>query len=513
MSREGQKRSEAHVERFREALGPFVVGTERTHMPVAFTNAVEPGHRIVFVNNSFLALTGYRRDEVIGQPFPAFLVGATDAAAIALINGQFDGPAAPLEVECQRRDGGRVQVELRVTPVSDRGGGVVQHAVSLVDLSAETQRRNSESEALHVLYQQAPDFIAITQGPDHRFTFVNTAYEETVGPRELVGRTVREAFPEMTTQEMCTMRDEVYRTGKPYIASGLASWFQRKAGGDLELRYVDLIYQPIEASDGAITGIFCEGHDVTEERALFDRVQALQVDLVHLTRLSAMGTMAATLAHEMTQPLAAIANYTETCKLLNAVPGGDREEIASALDEIANCVRRGADIIRQLRELTERRKTRRDHFRLKDAVTESVALVRAAGCAGTSIVDSSSAQIEIDADRTQIQQILINLVRNGCEAAAETPGGGVTVSAAVEADRVVVRVQDTGSGVSPEASKTLFKWADSTKPHGTGIGLSICRTLVEAHGGDLWLEDSGHAGSCFAFSLPVPNAGRWAASA
>ncbi len=131
-----------------------------------------------------------------------------------------------------------------------------------------------------------------------------------------------------------------------------------------------------------------------------------------------------------------------------------------------------------------------------------MALVRGAGCANTPIFEPSPGKIELDADRTQIQQVLINLLRNGCEAAGPS-GGRVTVSAEIKDQKVVVSIQDTGSGVSPAASKTLFQWADSTKPHGTGIGLSICRTIVEAHGGDLWLAETGRTGSRFAFSLPL----------
>ena len=506
-----QKRGEKRVEHFQQALGPFVVAAETTRMPIVFTTAGN-GHPIIFANDSFLKLTGYRREDVIGQPFPRLLAGAGNPDAQRLIEAEFQDSAELLNVECLRKDGGRVWTSLSVAPVHDRQGVVVQYFASLVDLSVQNRRRRSERNALHILYQQTPDFIAITEGPDHRISFANAAYQQLVGDRDLLGRTMREALPELATQEILAHRDRVYRTGKAFVGKCTAVKLQREAGADIQIRYLDLIYQPVTALDGTVTGIFCEGHDVTEQRALDDRVKALQVDLVHLTRLSAMGTMAATLAHEMTQPLTAIGNYVAVCSQLNALEGDHREQIKGLLEEIAVAVRRGGDVIHELQRLTERRKTPRDHFRLKDAIHESVALVRAAGCGNAAIVDRSAGQIELDADRTQIQQVLINLLRNGCEAVGPS-GGRVTVSTVMKQDRVIVSVKDTGDGVSPEAARTLFHWSDSAKPHGAGIGLSICRTIVEAHGGDLWLKESGHTGACFAFSLPLALRGKAAANA
>jgi signal transduction histidine kinase len=410
-----------------------------------------------------------------------------------------------MNVDCLRKDGGRVSVALCVAPVHDRQGAIVQYFASLVDLTVQNKRRRGEQTALHILYQQTPDFIAITEGPDHRITFANAAYRQLVGDRDLLGRPMREALPELATQEILAHRDLVYRTGHAFVGRCTPVKLQREAGADIEIRYLDLIYQPITAPDGTVTGIFCEGHDVTEQKALDDRVKALQVDLVHMTRLSAMGTMAATLAHEMTQPLTAIGNGVAACRLLNAREGDHREQIRGLLEAIATAVRRGGEVIHELQKLTERRKSPRHHFRLKDAIHESVALVRAAGCGSAAIVDRSAGHIELDANRTQIQQVLINLLRNGCEAIGPS-GGRVIVSATMKQDKVIVSVKDTGEGVSPEAARTLFQWSDSAKPHGTGIGLSICRTIVEAHGGDLWLRESGRTGSCFAFSLPLaPN--------
>ncbi|MES2046643.1 MAG: ATP-binding protein [Pseudomonadota bacterium] len=498
-----QKLGEERFDHFQQAFDPFVVAAEATRMPVAFTSA-STGHPIVFANDSFLKLTGYRRAEVIGHPFARLLTGARNPARLRLVEGEFQDSTDTLNVECLRKDGGRVQIALLVVPVHDRHGAVVQYFTSLVDLTAERQQRRSDRSALHALYQQAPDFIAFTEGPDHRFTFANAAYQHLVGDRDLLGRTMREAIPELAAQEILACCDRVYRTGEAFVDRCLAVKLQREVGADIETRYLNLIYQPVTEPDGTVTGIFCEGHDATEQKALADRVATLQVDLVHLTRLSAMGTMAATLAHEITQPLTAIANNAAACSHLNTLQGDHREQMKGLLDAITVAAHRGIQVIRELRKMTDRNRSPRDCFRLKDAVHESVALVRATACDNAVIVDRSAGQIELDADRTQVQQVLINLLRNGCEALG-TAGGRVTVSTSVKQNKVIIFVRDTGEGVSPEAARTLFQWSDSTKPHGTGIGLSICRTIVESYGGELWLKETGHTGSCFAFSLPLPS--------
>lgn len=496
-----QQLAERKIDGFRQALGPFVVAAEASRMAMVFTSAIEDDHPIVFVNDAFLSLVGYARDEVIGQPF-GFLLGSVEPDVRERIRCQFDDGLETLDVECRRKDGGRIWVALCIHPVVDQLGLVAQHCASFVDLSAQMQRMRHERTALHALYQHTPDFIAITEGPDHRFTFANAAYQALVGPRDLLGRTVAEALPELVSQQIVKLLDEAYRSGERFLGEAIGIKLQREAGADVELRFLNLIHQPVRDADGRVTGMFCEGHDVTDQVAVAEQMRTLQAEIIHLSRLSAMGTMAATLAHELTQPLTAISNHAAACRYLHVAEDEDGERIAGGLDAITASAQRAGEIIHRLRDMTKRRKSRREHFDLHDAIRESIALVRPRAGPGTSILNQSDADIELDADRIQIQQVIINLVRNACEAIG--PGEGrVTVSTARRRDKIVVSVRDSGSGVSPDATKSLFTWAESTKPEGTGIGLSICRTIVKAHDGDLWLAESGPRGSRFSFSLPA----------
>ena len=308
-----QQLAEQQIDDFRDALGPFVVAAEASRMAMVFTNAGVAEHPIVFANDSFLKLVGYRRKELIGQPFNILMHGAVEPDTLELIRQQFEHSFDTIDVELRRGDGGQVWVALCVNPVHDHAGDVVQHCVSFVDLSAQMKRIRRERAALHALYEHTPGFIALTEGSDHRFTFANAAYQKLVGPRELLGLPVEQVFPELRGQAIFSELDNVYRTGEPFSGAAMPISLQRETGSDLETRFLDFLCQPVREPDGSVSGMFWEGHDVTEQMKGAAQILALQAKLIHLSRVSAMGTMAATLAHELTQPLTAIANYAAAC--------------------------------------------------------------------------------------------------------------------------------------------------------------------------------------------------------
>jgi two-component system sensor kinase FixL len=243
-----------------------------------------------------------------------------------------------------------------------------------------------------------------------------------------------------------------------------------------------------------------------DHKRTLQRLMSCQAELIHVSRVCAMGSMAATLAHELNQPLTAISNYTMACRMLLASGRDRRAELAEGLAAIEDNAMRAGAIIRWLRDMTKRGSTRKETFDLNDAVRESVEIVRAAGCDGVRIESESEGTVMVEADRVQIQQVVMNLAKNGCEAAADVEDGRVTVSTRVEPDRVIVSVDDTGPGIAPEVSARLFEWTDSAKPDGMGIGLSISRAIVEAHEGDIWLEDGREGRTRFCFSVPLDEA-------
>lgn len=157
-------------------------------------------------------------------------------------------------------------------------------------------------QSLHELYDHAPGFIATTTGALHTFEFANASYKRFVGCDDLVGRTVADVMPEIIEQGIITVLDDVYRTGEPFVGSSMQIKLLNPVTGARDLRSIDVVYQPVRGAKGEIVGLFCEGYEVTARNAAQQIIAALQAQMIHVSRVNAMGTMAATLAHELNQP-------------------------------------------------------------------------------------------------------------------------------------------------------------------------------------------------------------------
>jgi two-component system sensor kinase FixL len=247
-------------------------------------------------------------------------------------------------------------------------------------------------------------------------------------------------------------------------------------------------------------------HDISERKADENRIQELQKELLHATRLTATGQLSAALAHELNQPLTAILNYTG---ILEELAAQDKSPHASMLRStaarISEQTARAGEIIRRLRGFVAKREPDRAVQDLNVAVQESVAL-GFVGAAQSSVKlhkDLAKDLPLVSIDKIQIQQVMINLVRNAVEAMQDTPRRALSVSTERDGAFAIVSVADTGPGLAPEIVQSLFKPFVTTKEHGLGIGLSICRTIIEAHGGKLWMEPNKDGGTIFRFRLPA----------
>ncbi|MFA5966778.1 MAG: HAMP domain-containing sensor histidine kinase [Sphingomonas sp.] len=213
--------------------------------------------------------------------------------------------------------------------------------------------------------------------------------------------------------------------------------------------------------------------------------------------------MAATLAHELSQPLTIISNYAAICRQLAGARDAGGGEFDVGLEQIAAAAVRARALIVRIRAMAKQGEPLRESLDLKEAVAEAVDFVRIGKPVGISIRDHVGSGVRIEGDRVQLQQVIINLVKNACDAFDPPDRGQVTLSSAVEGDRIVISVEDSGPGVPATEIDALFEWTGSAKPEGMGLGLSISRTIVEAHDGKLWLDHSDGGGARFCFSIPV----------
>ena len=251
--------------------------------------------------------------------------------------------------------------------------------------------------------------------------------------------------------------------------------------------------------------------DLTERQKTEARLQELQSELVHISRLTAMGEMASTLAHELNQPLSAISNYLKGSRnLLEGHSDENATTIRSALDKAADQAVRAGQIISRLRDFVSRGETERRAESIGKLVEEASALALV-GVKDRGIRVQFQFDPSVDlvlADRVQIQQVLLNLIRNAMDAMETSEVRDLTIAIApTDKNFVRISVTDTGSGVAPEVAKQLFQPFVTTKRHGMGVGLSISRTIVEAHGGQIWVEQNPLGGTIFRFTLPTVSNG------
>lgn len=267
----------------------------------------------------------------------------------------------------------------------------------------------------------------------------------------------------------------------------------------------------LSVGEGAIAGkkIFVGiVHDITGERQRDQKIQELQGELLHATRVTAMGHMSSALAHELNQPLGAILAYTGAMRRLINEKDPPLDELREAIDLAAQDATRAGQIIRRLRAFVEKREVHRNPEDVGVLISEAAAIGSLGLAArGFKVSIGKSANLpKLMIDRIQIQQVLVNLIRNAVESLDNSSSPQISITARHEGEYVRIAVADNGHGLAPEIAERLFEPFATTKAQGMGMGLNICRTIVESHGGRIWTEGNTNGGSIFAFRLPVMQA-------
>ena len=246
--------------------------------------------------------------------------------------------------------------------------------------------------------------------------------------------------------------------------------------------------------------------DLTERQQTEARLQELQSELVHMSRLTAMGEMASALAHELNQPLSAIANYMKgSRRLLQDSQDEHAATLRDVMEKAAEQALRAGDIIRRLRDFVARGESERRVEDVKKLIEEASALALVgAKDRGVRVRFAFDPRLDfVLADKVQVQQVLLNLIRNAIESMEETEKRELVISTAPAQDNLVtISVADTGTGIAPEVAAQLFQPFITTKRHGMGVGLSISRTIIESHGGSIAPQPNPGGGTVFAFTLP-----------
>jgi len=368
------------------------------------------------------------------------------------------------------------------------------------ELRAEHAFRKSMEDSLHT-GMRAIDMAG-------RVVYVNPAFCRMVGYQagELLGRTAPLPYwPPEEQERIAAALSQAHGDGAP--PTGIELRLQRQGGE----RFDALLFEaPLVDADGRQTGWMGSMLDITERKEARERARQQEEKLQATARLVTMGEMASALAHELNQPLSAIASYTTGCQNLLEAGNASPAELRTALDKTAQQAQRAGHIIRRVHEFVRKHDPTRSPVHINGAVEEAVGFAEA---------EARKRQVrlwlELDggdpvlqADPVLLQQVLLNLIRNGMDAMAATPlpERDLRVATARASGAVTVSVADRGCGIAPEVAQQMFSPFFTTKPGGMGMGLHICRSIMETHGGRVWAEPNPGGGTTFSFSLPAEGA-------
>jgi len=367
-----------------------------------------------------------------------------------------------------------------------------------------TDRKRAEYLTGQV-FERSPDDVFII-ARDYRYQRVNPVYEQH-------WRKPAEKIVGMHVADLLGM--ESFEHMRPYLKRCFEGEEVNQAGwltfGSRGRRYVVVSCSPLRPNSERVEAALVISRDLTEHMLASEALREAQATLAHVTRVTTLGEVTASFAHELNQPLAAIVNNANAC--LGLLPRGrhDLDEVREALGDIVGDAERASAIIERVRGLAKRSPLERVPLRLVDVVDDVVALAAAESAARRVAIrtDVAGDLPLVLGDRVQLQQVLLNLVVNAMDAMskAEEADRRLEIRGRPEthdgAQAITISVQDRGIGLQAGHTEQLFEAFYTTKPHGMGMGLAISRSIIEAHGGRLWAESNRGPGATFSFRLPA----------
>jgi PAS domain S-box-containing protein len=467
--------------------------------------STRPDGSVDFINRRWLESTGLAKEEALGWDWGS-VVHPDDLARYVKEWRAALAAGKPMESEARlrRADGKYRWWLIRNVPLRDERGKIVKWYGTAVDIEdrkrAEEALRQSEEQWRDVFENNPTMYFMVNAAGT--VTAVNPFGAEQLGYSvdELVGQPVLNVFPdsdrESVRRNMALCLEQLGHA-KTWEARNV-----RKDGTTLRVRETA---KAVPRVNGPVLLIACE--DITEQRRAAEALRQAQADLAHVNRVTTMGELTASLAHEINQPIAAAVTNSNACMRWLARDHPDLAEARAAAARAVRDGRRAGEIISRIRLLFKKGAPEREPVDVNEVIRGMIVLLRSEAVRySISVRTELAADLpQVMADHVQLQQVVMNLMINGMEAMKDVDGAReLTIrSHCAENGQLLVSISDTGVGLPPQYADQIFNAFFTTKPHGTGMGLRISRSVIESHGGRLWAADNASCGASFYFTLPI----------
>jgi PAS domain S-box-containing protein len=463
--------------------------------------------RILEANDEFLRMVGYDRDDLTaGRLHRTTLTPPEwrdrDARTVAELKRI--GTAQPFEKEYLRKDGSRVPVLIGGAMFEEGTSQGVGFVLDLTERKRAMEALRQSEERFRTLVQFSFDVYWET---DAQHRFIHQEFAESLADAPASGSEIGKTRWEVPYLEP---DEEAWRKHRETLDAHLPfrDFELARPAPDGSKRYVSVSGLPVFDERGRFVGYRGVGRHITERRRAEEALRAMQAELAHANRVTTMGELSASIAHEVNQPIAAtVTNAQAALRWLRAQPP-DLDEVRASLSRIVEDGNRAGNVIGGIRAFINKVPPRKDRFDLNEAILEMIALTRSEVFKHGILLRTELAPglPGVDGDRTQLQQVILNLVLNAIEAMGDLDEGTRELRISTEteaAGSVLVTVRDSGPGLEPADVERVFTAFYTTKPKGMGMGLAICRSMVEAHGGRMWASANEPAGAVFQFTLPL----------
>ncbi|HJZ68546.1 MAG TPA: PAS domain S-box protein, partial [Blastocatellia bacterium] len=466
---------------------------------------LDPSGKIEAVNRQILEYYGKTLEELKERApvHPEDIPRVLEVVTASIASGE------PFEVEFRARrfDGVYRWLQNRGFPLRDANDRIVRWYNLLIDIDerkrAEEALRESEKNLRSVIDGIA-GLVAVA-APNGELETVNRQVLEYFGrsAEELKNwGTINIVHPEDLPRIL-----EIFRQS---IAAGIPFHYEtRLKRVDGEFRWFEARFVPIRDDTGRIVRWYVLLTDIEDRTQAQARLQQMQSDFAHINRVSTMGELAASLSHEVLHPIATARNNARAGMRFLEMNPPNLDEVREALSCVVKDADRAKDIVGRVRDHIKKAPPRREAFDLNEAVREAIAMVHSAIARNRIAINTDliNEVIPVQGDRVQLQQVVVNLILNAVDAMSSDENTTRKLSIRVEQDQadggVLVQVRDSGPGIDPEKVDRIFEPFYTTKTSGVGMGLAICRSIINGHGGRLWAEANEPRGAVFQFTLPA----------